>query len=947
MTKEIKMEYIPDEDEISPKKHSKNMSDFAHALKQHRLWHILPSGESDPGKSKQIYDTQHNMLLPGRAWETALQDFLNTGAFFYVRTKKGTEYRATLHSKTRLLWRNTSEAPTSVEKAQEILRHTRFSGLAGWRLPTKPMLETFAKSSGNPHWGDCKYRLKTAQGVSNYNWLTVTGRCDVDEGCWGIDNHDGYVFACNPCWDTENVPLSVMLCDLAERGWLLQSVSVANAAFDPSLMYAENVTPEALLAEWVQQGVSLQAEGQKSATLNPHDFWLPRKLALLDYIPCRLPELDQARLSDHEQGVWELWGQDPAALKPLGLVARDPIRDVQKRAVAIDFGTSSTVVAMDSRSGARELLRIGVRDFYQAAKAQDFENPTVLECVDYPAFAQAWCAKAYRPELDWDWMRAAHEARTDFRNGNAKLSSFLPILKQWALRTNDQRKRLTDQQTPAHEQELAAHTERNPVRGEPLKVSPGDAFDPIELYAWYLGMAINWRGHGLFLKYYLSFPVKYPSEVKERILASFRRGLQRSLPQTLIEHHPQVLGDFEVNDLATEPAAYAAAALPHLGVEPSDEGVPYAVFDFGGGTSDFDYGLLRWATPEEEDAGYERVFEHLGSSGDNFLGGENLLEHLVYDSFKKNLPMLREKRIQFTQPIDAEPFTGSEAFLSRTLAAQTNAIVLAAKLRGFLEGDKAELTSTFKLDLMDVNGTKPTTCEMEIDAKVLDALLAKRMRRGAEAFLAELARLRPALPEGAPIHVLLSGNGSRSRHIKALFDVRGPLWPELLATAFGEGQVPEIVVHAPLPMDEGNHYAPTAKTGVALGLLRLAPGENTLLKNHLHQAHDGEAPFAWFAGRMRRGQFEPGIAPGAVYGEWRELGVLQQGVFNLYTTSSPRAHALKEGDPELRKHRLNFPAAAAGAHVFARAVKPHAMELAAAPDKAALGGVVPLSFRLE
>jgi hypothetical protein len=61
-----------------------------------------------------------------------------------------------------------------------------------------------------------------------------------------------------------------------------------------------------------------------------------------------------------------------------------------------------------------------------------------------------------------------------------------------------------------------------------LQVDIDDPFDPIELYAWYLGMAINWRGHGLFLKYYLSFPVEYPREVRDRILASFRRGLQRA-----------------------------------------------------------------------------------------------------------------------------------------------------------------------------------------------------------------------------------------------------------------------------------------------------------------------------------------------------------------------------------------------------------------------------------
>jgi hypothetical protein len=141
--------------------------------------------------------------------------------------------------------------------------------------------------------------------------------------------------------------------------------------------------------------------------------------------------------------------------------------------------------------------------------------------------------------------------------------------------------RLNDRQ--GNEIELPAHIERNPVRGQPLNVSSDDPFDPLELYAWYLGMAINWRGRGLFLNYYLSFPVKYPSEVKDRILASFRRGLQRSLPQTLIDHYPQVLNDFEVNDLASEPAAYAAAALPHLGIKPTDDGVPYAVFDLVGG----------------------------------------------------------------------------------------------------------------------------------------------------------------------------------------------------------------------------------------------------------------------------------------------------------------------------------------------------------------------------
>lgn len=111
-------------------------------------------------------------------------------------------------------------------------------------------------------------------------------------------------------------------------------------------------------------------------------------------------------------------------------------------------------------------------------------------------------------------------------------------------------------------------------------------------------------------------------------------------------------------------------------------------------------------------------------------------------------------------------------------------------------------------------------------------------------------------------------------------------------------------------MDEAKPHAPTTKTGVALGLLRLVPGENTLLLNHVHTRHDGQAPFDWFVGRLHRKTFVPSLVPGATYGAWHELGPLQQGVFNLFVTNSRRAHTgLPEGHPELKKHRLDFPAA--------------------------------------
>lgn len=62
----------------------------------------------------------------------------------------------------------------------------------------------------------------------------------------------------------------------------------------------------------------------------------------------------------------------------------------------------------------------------------------------------------------------------------------------------------------------------------------------------------------MFLNYCLTFPVEYPNDVKAKILASFRRGLQRSLPESLI--YDERFTEFSVDELASEPAAFAVVA---------------------------------------------------------------------------------------------------------------------------------------------------------------------------------------------------------------------------------------------------------------------------------------------------------------------------------------------------------------------------------------------------
>lgn len=117
-------------------------------------------------------------------------------------------------------------------------------------------------------------------------------------------------------------------------------------------------------------------------------------------------------------------------------------------------------------------------------------------------------------------------------------------------------------------------------------------FNPIEIYAYYIGRCINNMDNGVFLKYFLSYPIKYEKHQAEKIRESFERGLKKSLPRHVFDDEKTVK-TFKVELRASEPCAYAISALKSYGFfksEKLDKPVYYGVFDFGGGTTDFDFG---------------------------------------------------------------------------------------------------------------------------------------------------------------------------------------------------------------------------------------------------------------------------------------------------------------------------------------------------------------------
>ncbi|MGR6423652.1 hypothetical protein ACUZ8Y_11255 [Aeromonas veronii] len=774
------------------------LADFTNSLGSHRFWHICPLNSNEPCG---LFDAETGLKYPPLH---ELETFINSNPFLLVvdhRQKK----LATFDTKGRLLWHHDGPSfwySTAIENIEKY----KTPGFSDWKVPSTQEFKAFWARIGNPHRTGARLHEKDF-------WFTTEYRIDLDN--WSQNTLNGgaaSLYACTNLWKTLSTA-ELMAALVNSRHRLITPDTKISWPTEDNRW--QPLSHEALLRAIYDEELSLKGVDIQKQFSHPIN-----ELYRLDWTPCRLPELETPRLSDPNKGLWELWGADKSELDAMGLVARDPACDIKLHNVAIDFGTSSTVVAYCDEHGARQLLRIGVRDFYQVPEASHYENPTVLELLDYQQFITIWQQQAYRPALDWSWLRASHEARESFRSnpGDTRvIASILPRIKQWAMRSEKDRLRLSDYQ--GREMVLPALTERNPVGGEVMQVNEQYPFDPVELYAWYLGMAINWRERGLYLKYHMTFPAKYERATKDKILASFRRGLQRSLPSSLV-NQSEILRQFELRELASEPAAYAAAALPQLELTLDDEGIAYAVFDFGGGTTDFDFGLWRWANEEEEAEGYEQVFESLHSSGDNFLGGENLLEHLVYATFQQNLDICRTHKIHFTRPLDGERFAGDEAFVQPTQAAQTNTVMLAAELRSFMEGGDGELKDQLKIKLLDVDG-QPRQCELALDKKKLDLLLEERIARGLRAFLQELAHVVDQFT-GKTVHVLLAGNGSRSRHLARLLNDN--VLQEQLIDIFA-GTPPNLEIHPPLAIDEKDHHSPTAKTGVALGLLRLCPGE--------------------------------------------------------------------------------------------------------------------------
>ncbi|GHS05403.1 hypothetical protein VN1283_09020 [Helicobacter pylori] len=509
------------------------------------------------------------------------------------------------------------------------------------------------------------------------------------------------------------------------------------------------------------------------------------------------------------------------------------MKDLKKNGfVAIDFGTKSTTASYLDENGIPRLLSIG--GDVDTDDQKKYENPTIVEFRHKEKFLKAYNALSHRPFTDKQDMEVAYEAQKYFKDAKGNDSyRFFSKLKQWA--GADEKQNFRDL-VEDFSLESFAHCAD---------------FNPIEIYAYYIGHCINNMHNGVFLKYFLSYPIKYEDHQAEKIRESFEKGLKKSLPRHVFDDE-KTAKNFKVESRASEPCAYAISTLKSYGFDKSaklDKPIYYGVFDFGGGTTDFDFG--KWEKSANPKFAYKMT--HFSSGGDKYLGGENLLELLAFEVYAQNFQTLQEKDIVIAKPnydrIDEQRF-GS--FMQKSREGRLNLQTIASNLRFFLENLDANIVEAieeneefeikdfekdFKAMLFDRNGNDMPEIELKIDYKELLNLLKNKIDDGVANFFAGFSKVMAENIDDQcrAFHVFLGGNASKSVLVKQAFenakekqfkaykqmaskDDFAFILYEPLGTEASDKQILELTGKDALEA-WGGYVKPTCKTGVAFGLL--------------------------------------------------------------------------------------------------------------------------------
>ena len=600
-----------------------------------------------------------------------------------------------------------------------------------------------------------------------------------------------------------------------------------------------------------------------------------------------IDDYDEERLWDINLGHWDLKEEDKEELKEIlgkKVYERDPKEDVhQGGIVGIDFGTKSTVVVYQKNNTNIMPMRISGGILNKEVVDADYENPTVIEFRNIKNFLEKYNEKDGRPNTRWEDVMVSHTAFTNLTEGPSEyFSSIISDIKQWTIKENEKL-------------ELKDRTETEYTLPSYLDLDENDEnyIDPVELYAYYIGSYINTMTNGIYLEYLLSFPVTYEKAIREKILKSFEKGIKKSLP-IQIQEDEKLMKKFKVKHGANEPAAYAACALKNFKIEPKDKDdkVYYGVFDFGGGTTDFDFGI--WKLAEDEDK-YDYELEHFGAGGDKYLGGENIIKELAYKVFTENSDTLLKKRIQYIRPENYDELKGEGALVNNDSSiAKLNTRILGEILRKIWENSATEDMKTVKLSyLYDTHGEKrgmggDDELSFNISEEELNKFIREKIDKGINNFF---IKLEDAFKDedAKEINIFLAGNSCKHPFVNEIFaEYQEKMKDKIKLNLY------DLKAIEGLKEKDSTKVMPTGKTGVAYGLIYSRKGGRIKVTNRDEKENmANEVNFKFYIGNNKRDLFNTVLSPNSKYEKYEYFGKVTSDTFEIYYTTLPEAQTGK------------------------------------------------------
>ena len=600
-----------------------------------------------------------------------------------------------------------------------------------------------------------------------------------------------------------------------------------------------------------------------------------------------IDDYDEERLWDINLGHWDLREEDKEELKEIlgkKVYERDPKLDVhQGGIVGIDFGTKSTVVVYQKDKTTIMPMRISGGKLNKKVDDTDYENPTVIEFRNIKNFLEKYNEKDGRPNTKWNDVMVSYSAFGDLKTATGEeFSSIISDIKQWTIKENE---KLVLKDRTETEYTLPSYLD--------LDENDENYIDPVELYAYYIGSYINTMTNGIYLEYLLSFPVTYEKAIREKILKSFERGIKKSLP-IQIQEDENLMKKFKVKHGANEPAAYAACALKNFKIEPKDKDdkVYYGVFDFGGGTTDFDFGI--WKLAEDEDK-YDYELEHFGAGGDKYLGGENIIKELAYKVFTENSNSLLNRRIQYIRPEGYDELLGEETLVNNNSSiAKLNTRILAEILRKIWENSATKTESTIELPyLYDTRGEKrgmdrDKQLSLQISEEKLKDFIREKIDKGINNFF---IKLEDAFKDedAKEINIFLAGNSCKHPFVNEIFaEYQEKMKDKIKLNLY------DLKAIEGLKEKDSTKVMPTGKTGVAYGLIYSRKGGRIKVTNRDEKENmANEVNFKFYIGNNKRDLFNTVLSPNSKYEKFEYFGKVTSDTFEIYYTTLPEAQTGK------------------------------------------------------